>query len=132
AEDDALGRHLLVELLQVRDADTELDRSGRVPFQRRMQRQRRLSGRKLAPVRRRELQRQAEGVAMERNGAIHIADEFDDVCEFHSGGSPSVREDTSTTAVRTRYLLRYGAGPGSAERLQRKSVRHERFRERPL
>jgi hypothetical protein len=30
-----------------------------------------------------KLQGQAEGVAIELHGAIHIADEFDDVAEFH-------------------------------------------------
>jgi len=34
AESDAFGSHYLVELLQVRDADAELDSSGRVLFRR--------------------------------------------------------------------------------------------------
>jgi hypothetical protein len=48
-----------------------------------MKRQRRLAGGELAPLRRLELEREAEDVAMESNCSIHVGDVFDCVGELH-------------------------------------------------
>jgi hypothetical protein len=47
---------------------------------------------------------------MEGDGAIHIADELDDIGELHGKAPPSGREDTATKPV--RETLMGDAAPG--------------------
>src|SRR5579859_2079025 len=88
-----------------------------------------LAGCELAPAGRAEGQRQTQSVAMERHGAIHIADELDDIGEFHLEAPPSVWEHTPTNAVRA---LTNGALLRSAEARRHIQDRYARSGEKHL
>src|SRR5256885_7758848 len=92
-----------------------------------MQRENRCPGRELAPVWRCEVQRLAQRVAMEGNRTIHIADELDDVGEFH--GFPR-REEAYIREACVRAMR--DATHVSAAPPRRIPSRHAPFRGRPL
>ena len=90
-EVQAIGVARGVKRLEVGRGKAEFHGAGRLFRRRGMERQRGVAGRKLAPFRRLEPEWQAQPVAVEGDGLVHVGDELDRIVEFGGHGVLSGR-----------------------------------------